>query len=139
MSKLSHKKALIDVASVLVIIKCQCGFKKLNSTTDHMVRLETWAYICRCEYFLIHKNPQICFSEVENVKSNQIILITPLYFRKKKVSHNEAFCCQIYLGKRVQYNNALPAGIEKSLFVDDLAIYLKSSNMTIIEQTCKVA
>ena len=148
-----------------IITKYQCGFQKGKSTTDHLVRLETYirqgsvknqhtvgiffdlekAYdtTWKCgimkdlhEMGLKGRLPLFIdnFLKGRKFKVRLDYTHSSLNSQEKGVPQGSILSPTLFTVKINSIVDALPEGIEKSLYVDDLAVYCQSSNMAIIER-----
>ena len=148
-----------------IITKYQCGFQKGKSTTDHLVRLETYIR----QGFVKNQHTVGVFFDLEKahdttwkggimkdlhemgLKGRLPLFIdnflkgrkfkvrldnthSSLNPQEKGVPQGSILSPTLFTGKINSIIDALPDDIEKSLYVDDLAVYCQSSNMAIIER-----
>ena len=148
-----------------IITKYQCGFQKGKSTTDHLVRLETYIR----QGFVKNQHTVGIFFDLEKaydttwkggimkdlhemgLKGRLPLLIdnflkgrkfkvrldnthSSLNPQEEGVPQGSILSPTLFTVKINSIIDALPDDIEKSLYVDDLAVYCQSSNMAIIER-----
>ena len=135
-----------------IITKYQCGFQKGKSTTDHLVRLETVGIFFDLEKaydttrkcgimkdlhemglkgrlplfidnFLKGRQFKVCSDNIHSSLNPQ----------EEGVPQGSILSPTLFTVKINSIIDALPEDIEKSLYVDDLAVYCQSSNMSIIK------
>ena len=141
-----------------IITKYQCGFQKGKSTTDHLVRLETYirqGFVKNLQtvgiFFDLEKAYDTTWKGgiMKDLHEMGLKGRLPSFIdnflkgRKLKVRLDNTHSSLnpreegVPQGSILSINSiidALPDDIEKSLYVDDLAVYCQSSNMAIIER-----
>ena len=148
-----------------IITKYQCGFQKGKSTTDHLVRLETYIR----QGFVKNQHTVGVFFDLEKAYDTtwkggimkdlhemglkgRLPLFIDNFLKGRKfkvrldnthsslnpqeegVPQGSILSPTLFTVKINSIIDALPDDIEKSLYVDDLAVYCQSSNMAIIER-----
>ena len=143
-----------------IITKYQCGFQKGKSTTDHLVRLETYI----CQGFVKNEHTVGIFFDLEKAydttwKSGimkdlhemglkgRLPLFIDNFLKGRKIKvrldnthsslnpqeegvpRGSILSPTLFTVKINSIIDTLPEDIEKSLYVDDLAVYCQSSNM----------
>ena len=148
-----------------IITKYQCGFQKGKSTTDHLVRLETYIR----QGFVKNQHTVGVFFYLEKAYDTtwkggimkdlhemglkgRLPLFIDNFLKGRKfkvrldnthsslnpqeegVPQGSILSPTLFTVKINSIIDSLPDNIEKSLYVDDLAVYCQSSNMAIIER-----
>ena len=136
-----------------IITKYQCGFQKGKSTTDHLVRLETYIR----QGFVKNQHTVGIFFDLEKAydttwKGGIMKDLHEMGLKGRKfkvrlenthsslnpqeegVPQGSILSPTLFTVKINSIIVSLPQDIEKSLYVDDLAVYCQSSNMAIIER-----
>ena len=148
-----------------IITKYQCGFQKGKSTTDHLVRLETYIR----QGFVKNQHTVGVFFDLEKAYDTtwkggimkdlhemglkgRLPLFIDNFLKGRKfkvrldnthsslnpqeegVPQGSILSPTLFTVKINSIIDSLPQDIEKSLYVDDLAVYCQSSNMAIIER-----
>ena len=148
-----------------IITKYQCGFQKGKSTTDHLVRLETYIR----QGFVKNQHTVGIIFDLEKAYDTtwkggimkdlhemglkgRLPLFIDNFLKGRKfkvrldnthsslnpqeegVPQGSILSLTLFTVKIKSIIDALPQDIEKSLYVDDLAVYCQSSNMAIIER-----
>ena len=148
-----------------IISKYQCGFQKGKSTTDHLVRLETYirqgfakkqhtvgvffdlekAYDTTWKGGIMKDLHEIGlrgrlplfvdnFLQRRKFKVRVGNIYSSLHSQEEGVPQGSILSPTLFSIKINNIVKTIPSNIERSLYVDDLSIYIQSANMGIIER-----